>query len=379
MDTKQKYLWEDFDEYLKQGAPDKQTKAANWQTAMGLQAVDGLQPSEYLVDTARRNIEGEIELDEAQQLIVSYYVNKSKRDADDDNTEEADRASLNIAKILASRTIDFSTNGYANVHRRIFDGVFTFAGKMRTHDISKKEWVLRGDSVSYLNFQDLHRAVDYDLQQEREFNYKGLTMEEKVKRIAHFTAGLWQIHAFPEGNTRATAVFLIQYLRSIGFDVNNEMFARYSWYFRNALVRANYKNVRLDIDYDYSFLEAFFRNLLMGERNTLSNRQMLINAPDAISRNNDTDSNPNDTEKTVDDTEMTPNDTDIIRGGTIDRIAIILRCIAKDSKMSATTMAKLMDVSVATVKRDIAIMKQKGMIERVGSERGGHWMIKKLS
>ncbi len=374
--SEQKYLWEDFDQYLKQGAPDKQQKAGNWQTAMGLQAVDGLHPSTYLVDTAKRNIEGEIELDEVQQLLTIYYESKTKRTSEDDETEEADRASLNITKILATRTIDFSTNGYQNVHRHIFDGVFKFAGKMRTYDISKKEWVLRGDSVSYLNYQDLRRAVDYDLQQEREFNYKGLSMTDKVKRITLFTAGLWQIHAFPEGNTRTTAVFIIQYLRSIGFDVNNDMFARYSWYFRNALVRANYKNVRLDIDYDYSFLEAFFRNLLMGEHNELRNRYMVINPPTELQQKNDIESIDNDTEVAPNDTDQTIKGTKVVANDTENRIRMILKWMAENPRISITEIAKLLNVSSITIKRDIAALKQKGIVERIGSQRGGHWATK---
>ncbi len=365
--TQQKYLWENFDQYLRQGSPDKQTKAGNWQTAMGLQAVDGLQPSTYLVDTARRNIEGEIDIEEAQQLLHSYYQSKTKRTPDDDETEEADRASLNIARILSTRTIDFSTNGYINVHRRIFEGILKDAGKVRTYDISKKEWVLRGDSVSYLNHQDLRGAIDYDLQQEREFNYKGLTMAEKVNRIIRFTAGLWQIHAFGEGNTRTTAVFLIQYLRSIGFDVNNDMFARHSWYFRNALVRANYKNVKLDIDYDYTFLELFFRNLLMGEHHQLRNRYMVINQPAGF-RQDDTDKTENDTENILDDTEMTPNDTD-------SRRKIILALIENNPRISISAIALHLKSSLSTIKRDIALMKHEGCLTRTGSERGGYWNV----
>jgi hypothetical protein len=115
-----------------------------------------------------------------------------------------------------------------------------------------------------------------------------LSDENKIKHICRFVSGLWQIHPFREGNTRTTAVFTIQYLRSIGYKVNNDMFADYSWYFRNALVRANYKNPTLDIDYDYSFLEKFFQNLLMGTHHELKNRYLIINAPDNWTVGNDT-------------------------------------------------------------------------------------------
>ena len=87
---------------------------------------------------------------------------------------------------------------------------------------------------------------------------------------------MWQIHAFGEGNTRTTAVFTIQYLRSLGFDVDNDQFARHSWYFRNALVRANYHNIAKGIDYSPIYLERFFRNLLLGEQWDLRNRYLHI-------------------------------------------------------------------------------------------------------
>lgn len=271
---------EEFGEYIRQGEPDKKEKAYIWQTAIGLQAVDGLSTSDYLKETAKRNIEGEITVDEVGKLIRSYYQSKTQREPDDDEKEEADHAAANISKILSVRTLDFSTAGYVSLHRRIFEGVFKHAGKIRDYDITKKEWVLNGDTVNYLNSEDLRRALDYDIEQEREFSYKGLSTDEMVAHITRFVSGIWQIHAFGEGNTRTTAVFTIQYLRSIGFDINNDLFAKHSRYFRNALVRANYKNVRLGIDYTPIYLERFFRNLLLGEQWDLRNRYLHIQATD---------------------------------------------------------------------------------------------------
>ena len=280
MSDERKFNIEDFDEYIRQGEPDKKEKAYIWQTAIGLQAVDGLSTSEYLKEAAKRNIEGEITVDEVGKLIRSYYQSKTQREPDDDEKEEADHAAANISKILSARTLDFSTAGYVSLHRRIFEGVFKNAGKIRDYDITKKEWVLNGDTVNYLNSEDLRRALDYDIEQEREFSYKGLSTDEMVAHITRFVSGIWQIHAFGEGNTRTTAVFTIQYLRSIGFDINNDLFAKHSWYFRNALVRANYKNVRLGIDYTPIYLERFFRNLLLGEQWDLRNRYLHIQATD---------------------------------------------------------------------------------------------------
>ena len=271
-----KELYLNFDEYIRQGEPAQQEKAGYWQTAIGLQAVDGLKVSGYLQDTARKHIEGDITIDQARELVNQYYITKTAHDANDEDKEEADRVSSNIVKVLSSQTFDFTTGGYQSVHRRVFEGVMKHAGEFRTYDITKKEWVLEGDTVLYLNWEDLHRAIDYDLEQERAYSYKGKSRDEMISHLTRFVSGLWQIHAFGEGNTRTTAVFTIQYLRSLGFDVDNEQFARHSWYFRNALVRANYRNVAKGIEHSPVYLERFFRNLLLGEQWDLRNRYLHI-------------------------------------------------------------------------------------------------------
>lgn len=271
---KEGYL--DFEEYIRQGEPDKKEKASIWRTAIGLQAVDGLKTSDYLKDTARKHIEGEIDIDEARELIKTYYQSKTKREPDDDDKQEADKVSANITKILSSETLDFSTKGYIALHRRIFEGVFKHAGRVRDYDITKKEWVLNYDTVHYLNWEDLRRALDHDIEQERSFSYKSVSSDELIAHVTRFVSGIWQIHAFGEGNTRTTAVFTILYLRDIGFKVENDMFADHSWYFRNALVRANYRSAVEGIDYSPQYLERFFRNLLLGEQWDLRNRYLHI-------------------------------------------------------------------------------------------------------
>ena len=271
---KEGYL--DFDTYIRQGEPSQREKAGYWQAAIGLQAVDGLKVSSYLQNTACRHIEGDITIDEACELVNQYYITKTAHDANDEDKEEADRVSANIVKVLSSPTFDFSTGGYQSVHRRVFEGVMKHAGELRKYDITKKEWVLEGDTVLYLNWEDLRRAIDYDLEQERAYSYKGKSQDEMISHLTKFVSGLWQIHAFGEGNTRTTAVFTIQYLRSLGFDVNNDLFAKHSWYFRNALVRANYHNIAKGIDYTPIYLERFFRNLLLGEQWDLRNRYLHI-------------------------------------------------------------------------------------------------------
>ena len=276
----EKELYINFDEYIRQGEPAQRERAEAWRVAIGLQAVDGLKTSEYLQETARKNIEGEITIDEARELVKQYYITKTTHDKDDDDKEEADRVSTNISKLLQTDAFTYSVAGLVAIHRAVFEGVFKYAGHFRDYDISKKEWVLRGDSVLYGRWQDLKMTIEYDLEQERQFDYTGLDKGQMIEHLATFVAGLWQIHPFGEGNTRTTAIFTIKYLRLLGFSVNNDLFERHSWYFRNALVRANYRNVEKGVNIEPIFLIRFFRNLLLGENNELKNRYMMIDSPE---------------------------------------------------------------------------------------------------
>lgn len=270
----------DFEAYERAKEPHTRQKASDWRTAIGLQDVDGLKVSDYLKQTAAKHIEGDITIDEARDIIRDYYVSKDSHNRPDIETEEADKVSANIAKLLNEKSFSFTAGEFLNIHRHLFEGVFKHAGEIRPYDITKKEWVLRGDTVLYGRADDIRMALEYDIQQEREFEYKGLSTDEMIAHICHFVSLLWQNHPFREGNTRTTAVFIIKYLRSCGFKVNNDLFAHNSWYFRNALVRANYRNLAKGIDPDLSFLKLFFHNLLLGEHNELKNRYMLINPPE---------------------------------------------------------------------------------------------------
>lgn len=264
----------DFNSYILQSEPSKQEKGRLWQTAIGLQQVDRLKPSEYLYEVARQNIDGKITISEAKQLIDTYYESKAVRQEKDDRTEEADKVSINIAEILAEKTFNFSAAYLLKIHERLFNDVFHKipAGKFRTYNITKKEWVLDGDTIYYSDYGMIQQTLEYDLNAERNFDYSKLTKDQVVKHIARFVANLWQVHAFGEGNTRTTAVFTIKYLRSLGFEAANKPFEENSWYFRNALVRANYTNIQKGIYMNTEYLEKFFRNLMLGESNDLKNR-----------------------------------------------------------------------------------------------------------
>lgn len=390
----------DFEEYIRNSEPAKKEKTYAWSTAIGLQQVDGLTPSKYLFETAKRNIDGEISVAEATSIIDSYYESKTDRSGNDERTEEADKVSSRIAQILSEKSFNFSPSYLIALHGRLFAGIFKFAGKIRNYDISKNEWVLDGDSVMYGAAFELKAALDYDFEQERHFSYKNLTLEETVKHITFFVSRLWQIHAFGEGNTRATAVFMIKYLRSLGFNADNELFAENSWYFRNALVRANYNNLQKGIHENPEFLEKFFRNLLLGEHNELKNRFLHIRAKDFLEiKENDknvtanygkvTANNENDTRNVK---KVSVNDKNVTRNVTVksENISVnnknitvkltqtqkdILNLIKENPCITQNEIASKLNIARETVNRNMKKLQQEKIIQRLGADKNGSWKI----
>lgn len=339
---------ENFDEYLRQGEPNKAEKAKVWKTAIGLQQVDGLKPSEYLIHTAKQNIEGEITFDEVKKRIDSYYQQHPTK-TNEDRTEEADKVSARIAEMLGEQTFTFSPAEYLSIHRRLFTGMYKFAGKIRNFNITKKEWVLNGETVLYASAESLKVTLEYDFEQERKFSYKGLSETEIIEHLTHFISNLWQIHVFGEGNTRATAVFLIKYVRKLGFkNVNNDLFADHSWYFRNALVRANYEDISRSIHRTEKYLIRFLSNLLLKGDYVLKNREMHILADTVY-----------DTVKQPDDTV---NDT-------------VFSLIKQNNSITANEICERLNMSLSTVRRKIKRLREHGNIERIGSDKTGSWRI----
>ena len=268
---------DELSEYLRAKEPGKAELAGLWRAAIGLQKVDGLTPSAYLVETARRNIEGEITIAEAGKIIGEYYKSKAVRaEAAKTRTDEADIVSQRITGILAEPTFSFSPASYVSIHRKLFAGVYKHAGKIRDYNITKSEWVLKKDTVRYESADVIAATLEYEFERERRFNYKGLSPQEIIAHFSRFIADVWQIHAFGEGNTRTTAIFAAKYLRTLGYTVENDIFADNSFYFRNALVRANYTNVPKGIHPTLVYLERFFANLLLGENNELKSRYLLV-------------------------------------------------------------------------------------------------------
>ena len=270
----------EFDEYIRQGEPGRKEKAQAWQIAIGLQDVDGLKPSPYLIDTAKKHIEGDITIEDVKDMLDSYYKSKTPRlKMENERTEEADKVSARIEELITDNTFSFRPEYLSSIHRHLFQGIYKYAGQYRDYDITKKEWVLNGDTVMYVSAAMISQTLDYDFAQEKLVDYSKLDTDAAIKQFAMFTSGIWQIHPFGEGNTRTTAVFTMKYLKSFGFTVQNDMFKEHSWYFRNALVRANYNNYPKGVAATDEYLVQFFRNLILGETTELRNRVLLVSTP----------------------------------------------------------------------------------------------------
>ena len=371
----------DFDSYILQSEPEKQENGKLWQTAIGLQQVDGLTPSKYLYETAKRNIDGEITIEEAKQLIDSYYETRQGRTEDEDDFEEADKVSVRIREILAEKTFSFTPDLLLSIHKRLFTGVFfkVKAGDFRDYNISKREWVLDGESVFYANADMIRQTLDYDFSQEKTFDYSKLSREETIKHLTRFIANIWQIHPFGDalvpqgtnvnnfhsckrrgaayGNTRTTAVFTIKYLNSLGFEVNNEPFEKNSWYFRNALVRANYTNMNKGIYMNTEYLEKFFRNLLLGESNELKNRYCHIKYNEKVAIN---------TPKSSDKTATKEKSSDII-----------LNYLKENDSINNSTAREITGLTAPAVRKIFKKLEAAGLIVGTGENKNRTYSLKR--
>ena len=363
----------DFESYIREGEPDKKEKSIAWSIATGLQQVDGLTPSKYLYETAKRNIEGEISIEEAKKLIDSYYESKTTRTEDDDDTEEADKVSTRITELLSEKSFSFTPNQLLSIHERLFKGVFykVKAGKFRDYNITKKEWVLNGDTVLYANADLIKETLKYDFETEKNFDYSKLSKKDAVKHITRFVANMWQIHPFGEGNTRTTAVFTIKYLRSLGFNVNNEPFEKHSWYFRNALVRANYTNMQKGIYMNTEYLEKFFRNILLGENNELKNRYTHIDYDEYIKKFGENDKSSEKNQSINDTAKITQKITVKITANQQKIIGVI----KENPFITQEELSSIVGIARLNINKNIKKLQEQVIIKRVGADKNGHWEV----
>lgn len=341
----------ELSEYIKQGEPTKVEKTKAWETAIGLQEVDGLEPSKYLIKTAKEHIEGTIDIKQAKKRIDEYYEVQGSRKNIENQNEEADKVSVRITEILSEKAFNFSPTELLNIHKKLFKDVIDGAGKYRDYNITKKEWILNGDTVIYASFETIKETLEYDFEQEKNFSYKGLNIDESIKQLCRFTSNIWQVHPFCEGNTRTIAVFIIKYLKTFGFNINDETFAKNSWYFRNSLVRANYKNFEENVFEDTSFLEKFFYNLLTNANYELKNRYTHI-----------------DNVKNTNDSNLKCNNC------TLEEQAII-NIIQINSTVTQKEIAEQINKSLRTVKNYMIEMQKKGLIQRKNSKKTGEWKV----
>ncbi|MBO7614195.1 MAG: Fic family protein [Bacilli bacterium] len=311
------------------------------ETGIGLQDVDGLKNSSYFLSQADRYIKGEISLEELDKIVSLYYENKPN---DGERTEEADIVSNRIAQIISDDSFIFTVGQLVSIHKRLFEGIFNHAGKLRDFNFIKREWVLDGRSVIYGDYHELSSILEYDFEVERKFKYDGLSDDEVIEHLATFISNLWQIHAFQEGNTRTTAVFFIKYLRTLGFDVANDVFAKNAWYFRNALVRANFRFIRKGIYDNKTYIILFLRNLLLHERNVLKNRDLRIN---------------------IDKQNEDP----------VSKEARLIKLMKENPKIKVDELANTIGISPRTIKSVIAILIKENKIKRINGKRFGYWEI----
>lgn len=250
----------------------KYVEADTWNAAIGLQQVDGLVPSKYLLKLAQENVYKKLSLDEIENLLYEHYENTS-----DSSTKEADLVSKRIAELLSTDSFSLSPVTFKNLHEYLFKDILQeqYVGNFRDVNLSKEEPILNGNSVKYANYWDIKDLLDYDLATEKNFNYSNLSSKNMQKHFAEFTRNIWQTHPFREGNTRTTAVFMELYLNSKGFDINNDLFARKSLYFRNALVRANYADYKMGIFETTDYLQKFYDNLLFNGAHELTNKELI--------------------------------------------------------------------------------------------------------
>jgi len=255
---------------------DSYTKQLYWNMAIGLQQVDGLTPSIYLKELVNKNILGEITNYEVEELLQTYYKTQDLSNIKISNEKECDLVSTRIVELLNDNSFSLRPIILQSIHEYLFKGIYDFAGKYRTYNITKEEPILKDDTVIYADYNDIERTFEYDFKEEMKYDYSKLTLREQIEHIATFTSSIWQVHPFGEGNTRTVAVMIEKYLRSLGYNVKNDLFKENSLYFRNALVRSNYSNRAKNIYPTNEYLIKFFENLLNIGTNELSNKDLFV-------------------------------------------------------------------------------------------------------
>lgn len=260
---------------------DAKKKKEYWSTAIGLNQVDQLEPSEYLISLAEKHIEGDLDSHELEQQLSAYYGEKKKHGlcSEEKRQQECDIVSKRIVDLLEQGGFSFSPQMLKNIHRYLFTGIDDskyHPGEFRQHNIYKNEPILHGNTVNYANYFMIEDTFRYDFAEEKKHRYHFPFNDKDIQHLAEFISSIWQVHPFYEGNTRTTAVFVELYLRNMGLSVNNEMFEKYAEYFRGALVRSNYADLPKGIVPTFEYINYFLENLLCGGSYNLNKQELTI-------------------------------------------------------------------------------------------------------
>ena len=355
-----------FEDYIKGLEEEKYYKGYLWDTAIGLLDAVGVETSEYLWEVARDSIYGDTKIHEVEQQVSAYYDQETWR-SKDRSTEAADRIAARIVTLLADPAFYFTPEHYMDIHKKLYGGLFDYAGKVRNRDITRSEWVLGDKVVTYSDAGELLEALVYGMSLEMDYSYLNLPVDEAIKHIAQFFARLWQLHVFEEGNTVATAVFLLKYLNFLGLEVASDVFSKNAKYFRNALVRANYSDEEEGVYACLDYLELFLRNLILKEYNPMRNEDLLVSKEEE--QNIDPINDP--IEEIHNDPINVENDPIKLTR----REQTIYNYIKDGSHMNRNDMAKKLKCSEATVKRAVVSLTKKGLIVREGSNKTGYWRV----
>ena len=355
--------YKEFEQYLASGEPGMEERARNWSMAIGLQDVDRLKPSEFLLEQAKANIEGKISSEEVGKRLDEYYSQKSVREkAEADGTFEADRVADRINLLLAEKAFTFSPMELSRIHGFLFKSVLPHAGQFRTYNITKSQWILDGDTICYGSADSLSELLNYDFGEEKKFDYSTVSSSDAIRHIVRFISGIWQIHAFGEGNTRTTAVFLIKYLRSFGFEVNHKSFEKHSWFFRNALVRSQYENIPKGIHRTFEPLERFMNFAVFGIPADLRNRTLHIRW-----------------NVTKPQSEDSKHQNDVLEALLQSKLSLkemaVIRQVENNPKISITDIAANTMLSKSTIDRIIRSLKEKGLLTRTGAKNNSTLII----
>ena len=272
----EKELDSSVNNYIEEEYSLNYVKQLQWDAAIGLQEVDSLKPSKYLKKLSEENVNGEKTIYEVEHELKEYYIEKEKINDINHNELECDLVSTRIVQLLEDEKFELSVDFLRYIHGYLFKDIYDFAGQFRKIDFSKHELILNNDSALYGDCKTLKESLEYDISLERVKNYKEMNIVEVINNITDFSSRIWQTHPFREGNTRTTAIFIIKYLISLGYQVDNTLFKDKSVYFRNALVRSNYFNNEKNVKEDNRYLIKFYENLLLGKNNNLQSKDLIV-------------------------------------------------------------------------------------------------------